>query len=69
MVPAHAHELAALGWNAKTEALPDGMTLVVTTGDQREIVKLRALGFIGIMVQGAHHQAHHLLMAKGEFAH
>jgi hypothetical protein len=69
MVPAHAHELAALGWNAKTEALPNGMTLVVTTGDQREIVKLRALGFIGIMVQGAHHQAHHLLMAKGEFAH
>jgi hypothetical protein len=30
---------------------------------------IRALGFMGIMVQGAHHQIHHLMMAKGEFAH
>jgi hypothetical protein len=43
--------------------------LVVTAGDPHEIVKLKALGFIGIMVQGAHHQAHHLMMAKGEFTH
>jgi hypothetical protein len=24
---------------------------------------------MGIMVQGAHHQQHHLMMAKGEFSH
>jgi hypothetical protein len=69
MVPAHAQELAGLGWSARTQELPNGMKLVVTTSDPRAIVKLKALGFIGIMAQGAHHQAHHLLMAKGEFAH
>jgi hypothetical protein len=41
----------------------------VTSGEPREVVKLKALGFLGIMVQGAHHQPHHLLMAKGEFVH
>jgi hypothetical protein len=69
MIPAHAHELAALGWSARTEDRPDGVKLVVTSGDARQIVKIRALGFMGIMVQGAHHQVHHLMMAKGEFTH
>ena len=69
MVPAHAHELAALGWQARTDDLPNGVKLVVTTSDPRQVVKLNALGFMGIMVQGAHHQIHHLMMAKGELAH
>jgi hypothetical protein len=69
MVPAHTHELAALGWQARTEVLPNGVKLVVTTSDPRQVVKLNALGFMGIMVQGAHHQVHHLMMAKGEMAH
>jgi predicted RNA binding protein YcfA (HicA-like mRNA interferase family) len=69
MVPAHVRELAALGWSARTEELPNGVKLVVTTSDQRQAVKLKALGFLGVMVQGAHHQPHHLMMAKGEFAH
>jgi hypothetical protein len=69
MVPAHTHELVALGWQARTEDLPNGVKLIVTTPDPRQVVKLKALGFMGIMVQGSHHQAHHLLMAKGELAH
>ena len=69
MVPAHAHELVALGWNARTEDLPNGVKLVVTASDPRQVIKLKALGFMGIMVQGAHHQVHHLMMAKGEFTH
>jgi predicted RNA binding protein YcfA (HicA-like mRNA interferase family) len=69
MVPAHTHELAGLGWRAKTEELPNGVKLVVTASDPRQVVKVRALGFMGIMVQGAHHQMHHLMMAKGEFMH
>lgn len=67
MVPAHAHELSQLGWNAKTEDLSNGVKLTVTAADPKQVVKLRALGFMGIMVQGAHHQPHHLMMAKGEF--
>ncbi len=66
MVPSHAHELRAMGWNATTEELTDGVRLVVTGADSAQTTKLRALGFMGIMVQGAHHQPHHLMIAKGE---
>jgi hypothetical protein len=69
MVPAHTHELVALGWSATTEDLPNGVKLVVTAIDPRQVVKLKALGFMGLLVQGAHHQPHHLMMAKGAFAH
>ena len=69
MVTAHAHALSATGWNAKTEDLPNGVKLVVTSKDPAQVTKLKALGFMGIMVQGSHHQSHHLMMAKGEFTH
>lgn len=69
MLPAHANELGAIGWSARTESLPNGIKLVVTSRDPKDAIKLKALGFMGIMVQGAHHQIHHLMMAKGEFTH
>ena len=31
--------------------------------------RIRGLGFIGILVDGSHHTAHHLAIAKGEGAH
>ncbi|HTE99422.1 MAG TPA: hypothetical protein VK621_12410 [Bradyrhizobium sp.] len=69
MIPAHVHELGQLGWNAKTEDLPNGVKLTVTSTDAKKVTKLKALGFMGIMVQGSHHQQHHLMMAKSEFTH
>ncbi len=69
MVPAHARELAAHGWNATTTERPDGVMLTVAASEKMSLVKLKALGFIGIMVQGGHHQPHHLMMAKGGFNH
>lgn len=66
MVPAHAAVLRSLGWNATTADLPDGVKLTVIASEAQPLVKLKALGFIGIMAQGAHHQAHHLMIAKGE---
>lgn len=69
MVPAHVRELTRLGWNAKAEELPNGVRMTVTGTDAQQATKLRALGFMGIMVQGSHHQQHHLMMAKGEFSH
>jgi hypothetical protein len=72
MVPAHAQEIEHShlnGWSAKTEPLPDGVLLTVTSSDPQQVQHLRGLGFIGIMVSGSHHQAHHLAMAKGEFVH
>ena len=69
MVPAHARELAGLGWSANAHDLPNGVKLVVTASDLREVVKLKALGFMGIMVQGGHHEPHHLMMARGQLIH
>ena len=43
MVPAHTHELSQLGWNAKTEDLPNGVTLTVTSTDAKQVVKRWAL--------------------------
>jgi len=68
MLPAHAQALRQMGWTVQTEVLPDGVSLVVTSSDARQASKLKALGFMGIMVQGTHHQAHHLMMARGELA-
>jgi hypothetical protein len=66
MVPAHVAELRELGWNAKSDELPNGVKLTVMASDAQPLTRLKALGFMGIMVQGSHHQPHHLMMAKGE---
>jgi hypothetical protein len=68
MVPAHVGELTKIGWNAKTEDLQNRVKLTVTNNDPKQVIKLKALGFMGIMVQGGHHQPHHLMTAKGEFS-
>jgi hypothetical protein len=67
MIPGHVRELETIGWNASAEELPNGVKLVVTTTDPKQAIKLKAFGFMGIMVQGVHHQLHHLMIAKGEF--
>lgn len=72
MVPAHAREVDQThlnGWSARTDPLPNGVLLTVTSSDPKEAQHIRGLGFIGILTSGAHHQLHHLAMAKGEFPH
>jgi hypothetical protein len=72
MVPAHAQEIERThlnGWNAKTEPLPNGVVLTVTSDDPKQVNHLHGLGFIGVMVSGSHHQAHHLAIARGEMIH
>lgn len=69
MVPAHVGELREIGWNAKSEDMPNGVKLTVLASEAQPLTKLKALGFMGIMVQGGHHQAHHLMMALGQFTH
>jgi hypothetical protein len=69
MVPAHVNELREIGWYATSNELPNGVTLTVMASEAQPLTKLKALGFLGIMVQGSHHQPHHLLMAMGQFAH
>lgn len=72
MVPAHAAEVDRVrlnSWSATAEVLPDGVRLRVTAADPAEVAHIRGLGFIGILASGAHHQPHHLAMAKGEPVH
>jgi hypothetical protein len=67
MVPAHVNELHEIGWGAKSEDLPNGVRLTVLASEAQPLTKLKALGFMGIMVQGGHHQPHHLMIAMGQF--
>lgn len=67
MVPAHVNELHEIGWSAKSEDLPNGVRLTVLASEAQPLTKLKALGFMGIMVQGRHHQPHHLMIAMGQF--
>jgi hypothetical protein len=70
MVPEHAKEIDGLnGWSARARTIENGVLLTVTSSDPKQVPHIRGLGFIGIMVSGSHHQAHHLAMAKGEFTH
>jgi len=47
----------------------DGATMTVTGRDETAQTRIRALGFFGLVTGGAHHQQHHLMMAKGEMRH
>jgi hypothetical protein len=70
MVVPHASELDRMpSFTAKTETLADGVRLIVIAkqpDDVKLVARIRGLGFAGLMTEGAHHQPHHLAMAKGE---
>ncbi|HSB78329.1 MAG TPA: hypothetical protein VLM91_06060 [Candidatus Methylomirabilis sp.] len=70
MLMAHTVELNKLPeWSAKTQPIPGGMRLTVTAtnpDDAKTVARIRGLGLIGLLTVGAHHQLHHLAMAKGE---
>jgi hypothetical protein len=69
MVVPHATELDRTpSYTAKTEMVPGGVRLTVIarkTDDSKLVARIRGLGFAGLMTEGAHHQAHHLAMARG----
>ena len=70
MVPAHASVLDdETAWNASAEVEEDVVRIVLRSEDQRELTKIEALGFFGLMATGAHHQEHHLAIARGEPMH
>ncbi len=66
MIPAHTQMVSSLNeWNIEVNSESDGVTIAITPGSVKEYIKLKALGFFGFMTIGAHHQLHHLQMAKG----
>jgi len=70
MVVPHTVELNSMSqWSARTEEITGGLRLTVTAknpDDTKTVARIRGLGFIGLLVQGAHHKPHHLAIAKGE---
>lgn len=69
MVPAHAPMLERAGpWRATVTPVEGGVQFSVIASDPADTAtqaRIRGLGFIGLMVQGAHHTEHHLLIARG----
>lgn len=67
MVTEHTHRGLALhaGWQATVENRAGGVVLRVTSQEPGEETHIRGLGFYGLMATDAHHQEHHLEMARG----
>ena len=69
MVLAHTATMDGVeGWHLNAETSDSGAVLTVE-GDESDAAKIRALGFIGIMTVGMHHQSHHLALASGSNPH
>ena len=70
MVMAHAATMNGVdGWTFVAATSDTGAILTVSPPDQASMVKLRALGFIGVMARGMHHQQHHWMLATGMDPH
>ena len=69
MVTAHAATMNGVaGWQFVAATTETGATLTVKT-PAPDIEKLQALGFIGVLTHGMHHQMHHLMIARGGDPH
>ncbi len=67
MVPAHSAVLSrSTAWNVKAVLTPRGAVMSLSSQAPQALPVIKALGFFGVMATGAHHQAHHLAMAKGD---
>jgi hypothetical protein len=70
MVTPHAVELDHMPeWSAKADPIAGGVRLTVIAkkpDDAKLVARIRGLGFPGLITEGAHHQPHHLAMARGK---
>lgn len=70
MVLAHSPMLQqSLGWTVVAEEQADGAIMKVQLDSIDNLDEVTGLGFFGLMTIGAHHQQHHLMIAKGHSPH
>ena len=70
MVSAHAATASgSYGMTIAAADDPHGAVMTVTAARPEDLAKLAGLGFFGVMTLGAHHQAHHLMIATGRGPH
>jgi hypothetical protein len=69
MVAAHAATMNGVdGWAFEAAQIDGGASLTVRP-PAKDADKLRGLGFFGVLTLGMHHQAHHLMIARGQSPH
>ena len=70
MVTAHSPMLASeTGWKVSTSNIANGAVLTVIPSRPEQRRQVLGLGFYGLLTIGAHHQLHHLVIAKGMSPH
>ncbi|PIB24555.1 hypothetical protein BFP76_05010 [Amylibacter kogurei] len=70
LTTAHVPMLAAeTGWEVDVDPTRSGTILRIAVSSETELARVTGLGFYGIMTIGAHHQAHHLQIARGDDPH
>jgi hypothetical protein len=52
-------------WHMQAMNAPDGVHLNVTAKTPIGLQKMKALGLIGMMAEGVHHERHHMMLATG----
>lgn len=70
MVVDHARATpAGPGWRMTAAPAADGAVVTVLAETPEDLARVRALGLFGLLVDGGHHQAHHLSLARGDRPH
>lgn len=70
MVLAHSPMLqGSSDWTVLDEPVEGGASMLVQVGSDDELNQVLGLGFFGLMTIGAHHQQHHLMIARGRSPH
>ena len=68
-VAAHAATMNGVdGWAFEAAQIDGGASLTMRP-PAKDADKLRGLGFFGVLKLGMHHQAHHLMIARGQSPH
>jgi len=57
------------GWTMEVEKTDGAYVLRVTSSDTGEPEKIRALGYMGLIAYGSHHQRHHWHLVQGADPH
>jgi hypothetical protein len=70
MVIGHANAMgAAEHWTMTAVPIPQGAVVTVMAREPADLVRIHALGLIGMIAEGAHHQPHHWMLARGDNPH
>jgi hypothetical protein len=57
------------GWKMTVQPTATGADVTVVASNAGDAAEINGLGFFGILTMGAHHQPHHLMMARGAMHH